>query len=92
MTNRHLSFHKYDNNGKKPNYKRFYKEGELKKLYSSIPDSELVIHTAHDLRNANPLSHASADLIDNEKTSDNLFNSISAMQAILKDFLNNLSV
>ena len=61
-------------------------------MYSSIPGSELVIHTAHDLRNANPLSHASADLIDNEKTSDNLSDSISAMQAILKDFLNNLSV
>lgn len=82
----------YDNNGKKPNYKRFYKEGELKKLYSSISGSELVIHTAHDLRNANPLSHASADLIDNEKTSDNLSNSVRAMEAILKDFLNNLSV
>ena len=89
----HFAYYtKYDNNGKKPNYKRFYKEGELKKLYSSIPGGELVIHTAHDLRNANPLSHASADLIDNEKTSDNLSDSISAMQAILKDFLNNLSV
>jgi AbiA family abortive infection protein len=78
---------KYDNNGKKPNYKRFYKETELKKLYSSIPDSENIIVNAHKLRNENPLSHASAGLIDNESTSSDLESCISMLGNLLDGYM-----
>ena len=55
---------------KKPNYKGYYHEGDFKRLYQGIPDSESVIKQAHKLRNANPLSHSSAGLIDSDSSSE----------------------
>lgn len=57
---------------KKPNYKGYYQEGDFKRLYQGIPDSESVIKQAHKLRNANPLSHSSAGLIDSDSSSEDL--------------------
>ena len=57
---------------KKHNYKGYYHEGDFKRLYQGIPDSELVIKQAHKLRNANPLSHSSAGLIDSDSSSEDL--------------------
>ena len=57
---------------KKPNYKGYYHEGDFKRLYQGIPDSESVIKQAHKLRNANPLSHSSAGLIDSDSSSEDL--------------------
>jgi len=48
----------------KPNYKRYYKENVLKNLYSGCEDSDIIITNAHKLRNSNPLSHSSANLVD----------------------------
>ena len=39
----------------------------------------MVIETAHKLRNANPLSHASAGLIDGNNTTQDINNSIMEM-------------
>lgn len=61
---------------KKPNYKGFYKENTFISFYSEINDSEAIIKTAHKLRNANPLSHSSSELIDSENTTDDLKQSI----------------
>lgn len=61
-----------DPNCRKPNYGRYYKVGDFKRLYAGISDSDVVIEEAHKLRNANPLSHSSADLIDNDSSSQDL--------------------
>jgi AbiA family abortive infection protein len=77
---------KYEPTAKKPNYNRFYKEAEHKSFYSSIPDSDQTIETAHKLRNANPLSHASAGLIDSDGTSHDIDQSITAMEKLIEQF------
>lgn len=61
-----------DPGSRKPNYKGYYHEGNFKRLYHGIPDSESVIKQAHKLRNANPLSHSSAGLIDSDSSSEDL--------------------
>ena len=76
----------YEPGAKRPNYNRFYKEPEHKKFYSSIPDADSIIQTAHKLRNANPLSHASAGLIDKDSTANDLDNSITEMNRLIDRF------
>ena len=76
----------YEPNAKGPNYNRFYKEVEHKNFYSSIPNAYSIIETAHKLRNANPLSHASADLIDKDSTSSDLDKSIEDMKKLIDKF------
>lgn len=65
-------YYNYDPNCKKPNYKGFYKEQAFKTFYKDIDGSEEIIKRAHDLRNANPMSHSSAGLIDKSTTSKDL--------------------
>ncbi len=67
-------FYNYDPTFKKKNYKGFYKEQAFKTFFKGIDNSEDVIKRAHDLRNANPMSHASAGLIDKATTSQELKN------------------
>ena len=55
-----------------PNYNKYYKEPTLKALYDGIDGSGDIIRTAHKLRNANPLSHSSAGLIDSDSSSADL--------------------
>lgn len=74
---------------KKPNYNAFYKEGALIKFYSGIDDSETVIKAAHKLRNANPLSHSSSELLDSNNTSEDLCNSIKALSKLIYGYINN---
>ena len=59
-------------NSRKPNYKKYYKEKAFISLYSKIDNSCKIIKEAHKLRNANPLSHSSADLLDNNGSSKEL--------------------
>lgn len=77
---------KYESDAKKPNYKRFYREPEHKKFYSSIPYADKTIEVAHKLRNSNPLSHASAGLIDMDSTSSDLNDSIEEMGKLVDQF------
>ncbi len=77
---------KYEPDAKKPNDKRFYKEPEHKKFYSSILDADKTIEVAHKLRNANPLSHASAGLIDKDSTSSDLEDSIEEMGKLIDKY------
>ena len=77
---------KYEPDAKKPNYNRFYTENDHKKFYSSVPNSDDVIKKAHKLRNANPLSHASAGLIDKDSTSSDLDDSIEDMGKLIDQF------
>ena len=72
---------------KKPNYNGFYQESAAKKLYNEIPDSDKIIKEAHKLRNTNPLSHASAELIDSKSTSKDLKNSINDLISIIDEYM-----
>ena len=72
---------------KKPDYKAFYKERALIKCYSGIDDSETIIKEAHKLRNANPLSHSSSELIDSNNTSEDLCKSIKALSKLIYGYI-----
>ena len=72
---------------KKPNYKAFYKEKIITDFYSCIEESERIIKKAHQLRNANPVSHSSAYLIENEHTSEDLENIIEELKTIIKRYI-----
>ena len=72
---------------KQPNYNKFYKEGTLISFYNGVKDSKAVIETAHKLRNANPLSHASSGLLDNNNTSEDLCESIKALSRLIYGYI-----
>lgn len=72
---------------KKPNYKRFYTAGAHIPFYSGINDSKTVIEKAHKLRNANPLSHASSELLDSNDTSEDLCKSIKALSKLIYGYI-----
>lgn len=72
---------------KKPNYKAFYKESALVSFYSVIDGSENIINKAHKLRNANPLSHSSSELLDNESTTADLKQSITDLSTIIFKYI-----
>ena len=74
---------------KRPNYNNFYREGAFVTFYSGIVDSEKVIKKAHKLRNANPLSHSSSELLDNESTTYYLKQSIKDLTSIIFKFIGN---
>ncbi len=74
---------------KKPNYKGFYKEGSLVNFYAGVKDSETVIKKAHELRNANPLSHSSSGLLDSNDTSSDLQESIKALSRLIYEYISN---
>ena len=76
---------------KKPNYNMFYREGTLMRFYSGIDDSKMVIEKAHKLRNANPLSHASSELLDSNNTSKDLCESIKALSALIYGYIDILN-
>lgn len=76
-----------DSKSKKPNYNGFYQESAAKKLYKEIPGSDKIIREAHKLRNSNPLSHSSAELIDSKSTSKDLKNSINDLISIINEYM-----
>ena len=78
---------KYVSKLKKPNYKGFYKEGTIKTFYKNITDSDLIIKTAHDLRNANPLSHSSSELLDHTNTTKELLDTICKLREIINEYI-----
>lgn len=81
----HIAFSlKYDNS-RKPNYKLFYKESEHKKFYNCVSQANDIIEKAHRLRNENPLSHASAGLVDINSSSGDLQESISELSQLILD-------
>lgn len=83
----HLAFvAKFDPSDKKPNYNRYFKDAVLKKVYAQIPNSDKVIGTAHDLRNTNPLSHASAELIDKNNSKKELDECIKSLKQLIEDY------
>ena len=75
--------------GKRLNYNKYYKEETLKKMYDGIPDFESIIHNAHNLRNKNPLSHASAELIDRNTSSSDLKKAECDLDFLINQYIKN---
>lgn len=80
-------FYKCDPNCKKPNYKGFYKENTFQTFYKKIPGSKDIIKQAHELRNANPLSHSSAGLIDKSTSSQDLNKCIEKLNSLIESYI-----
>jgi hypothetical protein len=72
---------------KRPNYKGFYHEGTFKTFYSNVDNSGDVISKAHKLRNSNPLSHSSSELLDNDNTSNELSNSVKDLSELINRYI-----
>ena len=83
-----LSFYyKCNPRDNKPNYNAFYKDRTLVAFYTEIYNSEVIIKTAHKLRNANPISHASSELLDRNSTTRDLKQSIDDLTKIIFDYV-----
>lgn len=72
---------------KRPNYNGFYKEGAFCTFYSCIDGSEDIIKRAHKLRNENPVSHSSASLIENDSTSEELYQTIKDLKTLIRRYI-----
>lgn len=68
----------------KPNYKEYYKENAFKQLYTGITDVDKIIEKAHEIRNSNPLSHSSAELLDKNNTVADILNSIEQLSYLIE--------
>lgn len=85
-------FCNYDSACKKPNYKRFYKQKEIMDFYKEIDGSENIIKHAHDLRNANPMSHSSAELIERLTTTKEIKECIKDLNSMIDNYRNAKSI
>ena len=72
-----------DKDCRKPNYNKYYKESEIKKIYDTIQYANEIIAKAHKLRNANPLAHSSAELMDREGSAQELKQNEYDLQSIV---------
>lgn len=71
----------------KPNFNLFFEEDKNKKFYAGIQDSDKIIHEAHQLRNHNPISHASAELIDINIYSKELSEIIKKLKNLIFEYM-----
>ena len=69
-----------------PNFKKFYRKQELCKFYNCIDCSKEVLEKAHNIRNANPLSHASAELFE-DYTTEEIKKSIEDLKDLIKCYI-----
>jgi len=69
-----------------PSYQSYYHDKAFKALYSGIVNADAIIKQAHDLRNANPLSHSSAGLIDDNSTSQNIENAKRNLDSLIDQY------
>ena len=84
----HIAVHyKNDTTKGKPNYRNYYTESQLKKLYCDCSNGSTIINKAHMIRNANPLSHSSADLWDNNNAPDEIVEIIRELEELIKEKL-----
>lgn len=71
---------------KRPNYKGFYKERAISDFIKSDRQRSCY-KKAHELRNSNPLSHASSGLLDSDKTSTELLKSIKDLSVLIDGYI-----
>ena len=70
----------------RPSYQSYYHEKDLINLYHGIANVDAIIKQAHKLRNANPLSHSSAGLIDDDSTSQKLENAKRNLDSLIDQY------
>ena len=78
----------HNQQNRKPNYKRFYKESAFLDFYKDIDNSKMIIQEAHKIRNANPLSHSSSELLDNKNTTIDLQKNIKDLLSLIYRYIN----
>ena len=71
----------------KPNYNLFYKETELSNFYKEITSAQKTIKKAHDIRNQNPMNHASSELIDRSIFSEEILKTINDLKDLMFEFM-----
>ena len=74
----------------KPNYRRYYKESSFIELYKGISDIDAIIKEAHKIRNSNPLSHSSAELIDSDTSVTDILSSIGKLSLLIESKMKEL--
>ena len=74
-----------------PHFSAYYKETQLKRFYAPITDSDLLIKKAYEFRRQNPLTHASAELLDNNNSEIELVNTINDLNQLMFDCFNYLN-
>lgn len=84
----HLEFKYSSEKLKNPNFRKFYKEQELCKFYNCIDCSKDVLEKAHNIRNANPLSHASAELLE-KYTTEEIKRNIEDLNGLIEFYIEN---
>lgn len=68
----------------KADYNKFYKEQALLKFYRDFDGSKKIIKNAQSLRHSNPLVHGSSELLDNDKSSEEILKTISELKKLIK--------
>lgn len=74
----------YKKETKKPNYRGFYDKNKLKNYYKDIKNSDETIEKAAELRNSNPVAHASSELLK-KYTSEDLVTNMNALKQLMED-------
>lgn len=84
----HLEYvYDYKDKMKEPNYNSFYRKDIIKNFYLDIGGSDKIIKKAHELRNSNPISHSSSELL-NKLNSDQLKDIIKKLDELVKEYIN----
>lgn len=68
----------------KADYNKFYKEQALLKFYRDFDGSKKIIKNAQSLIHSNPLVHGSSELLDNDKSSEEILKTISELKKLIK--------
>lgn len=71
----------------KPNYCGYYKEGAFNKLYKGLTNAKVIIADAHKIRNANPLAHSSAGLLDSNSSSTDIKTCIEKLSGLINSYV-----
>ena len=70
----------------KPNFKKFYNKQEHCKFYNCIASSKDVLDKAHKIRNSNPLSHSTANLLEKYSTQE-IKSNIEDLKKLIKCYI-----
>lgn len=71
---------------KHPNYKGFYRDESLIKIYKKFENGEKTIKKAQTMRHSNPLCHSSSELLDCNDTSKELIDIMNALMKLLNEY------
>ena len=83
-----LAFPRNPKGENKPKYRKFYKKKRLCEFYEEFDDSAYnIIDRAQALRCANPLTHSSSELLNDESTSERLKQSIRELSTLLDRYI-----